>query len=472
MPEEVTLTSTDSALGKLQFGDTWRTVREYLTDEGHAKRMAIIGRWGSRPAVAALNDYQALVEYLLAQDVDASLRYRDEAETTNQYNPVPLTLLRRVVKLWESILPHRRLVVTTGRIQVQAPEGSSYSAAEMSDGERVIFYLAGSCVCAEPNSVLLIDEPELHLHRLIQQRLWDLVEAERRDCLFVYFTHDLEFAASRSAQTRIAVRNYDGRVWEWMMVPTDDNIPEDVMLTIAGSRKPILFTEGVRSGIDAQIYSQVYPDHTVMPMGSCRTVVHAVKSFRMLTVLHALDCKGLIDRDQRSETERTALSQDAIFTIPVSEVENLLLLEPVLRCVAQILHRDEVDDLVDKVKVQVFARLAKDKESIASSMLGAYLEKHLTAMTNSGKVENEIALALQEAASSLGTLVAGFEQQIDKVLSERDYNAALALYANKGLAAEVTKLFGFNYREEAVRLLGKDAGQPIIEELKKVLPKL
>ena len=70
----------------------------------------------------------------------------------------------------------------------------------MSDGERAIFYLIGQTLLADENILLIIDEPELHVHRSIMSKLWDELEAIRADCALVFITHDLEFAASRAAQ--------------------------------------------------------------------------------------------------------------------------------------------------------------------------------------------------------------------------------------------------------------------------------
>ena len=37
----------------------------------------------------------------------------------------------------------------------------------MSDGERAIFYFIGEVLCAKENSLIIIDEPENHLHKSI-----------------------------------------------------------------------------------------------------------------------------------------------------------------------------------------------------------------------------------------------------------------------------------------------------------------
>lgn len=119
----------------------------------------------------------------------------------------------------------------------------------MSDGERVIFYLIGQCLAARENGILVIDEPELHLHRVLQSRLWDAVESERADCLFVYLTHDLDFAVTRVNATKIWLKSYENNRWDWHLVPENEDIPERLLLEILGSRKPILFVEGDRKSV-------------------------------------------------------------------------------------------------------------------------------------------------------------------------------------------------------------------------------
>ena len=49
----------------------------------------------------------------------------------------------------------------------------------MSDGERVLFYLAGEVICAPQNSIIIIDEPEMHIHSSLIKSFFDLLEAEK-----------------------------------------------------------------------------------------------------------------------------------------------------------------------------------------------------------------------------------------------------------------------------------------------------
>ena len=119
----------------------------------------------------------------------------------------------------------------------------------MSDGERAILYMPGQVLVAEKNSVLIFDEPELHIHRAILSRLWDEAEAARPDCAFLVITHDLEFAASRAGKKFVVRRYQMPAQWEIEQIPDDTGFSEEVATLILGSRKPILFVERTDSSV-------------------------------------------------------------------------------------------------------------------------------------------------------------------------------------------------------------------------------
>ena len=77
----------------------------------------------------------------------------------------------------------------------------------MSDGERSVLYLAAQVLCVPENKTLIIDEPEVHLHPSLMGRLWRALESARPDCLFVFITHDVQFAALHKDSPRIWVKS-------------------------------------------------------------------------------------------------------------------------------------------------------------------------------------------------------------------------------------------------------------------------
>ncbi|WP_302233705.1 AAA family ATPase [uncultured Adlercreutzia sp.] len=106
----------------------------------------------------------------------------------------------------------------------------------MSDGERSVLYLAAQVLCVPENKTLIIDEPEVHLHPSLMGRLWRALESARPDCLFVFITHDVQFAALHKDSPRIWVKSFDGANWDWDFIPNSD-LPEQLLLELLGNRK-------------------------------------------------------------------------------------------------------------------------------------------------------------------------------------------------------------------------------------------
>src|SRR5258708_26384947 len=194
-------------------------------------------RWGNREAIALLNDFDFLIQALFAEQSNKALKTHQRARAGDHTPPEP-TKFERLVGIWDRLLPHRQLEISGDNIHVLvAGSDARYSASDMSDGERAIFYMIGQTLGAEAESVLIFDEPELHVHRSIMSKLWDELEAARQDCAFVFITHDLEFAASRVGQ-KFIIRDYDPKpTWTIETVPDQPGFSEEVTTLILGSRR-------------------------------------------------------------------------------------------------------------------------------------------------------------------------------------------------------------------------------------------
>ena len=176
--------------------------------------------------------------------------------------------------IWEKIFPHSRLLRKPDRLEIISDKcNNPYNALRMSQGERVVFYLIAAALSASPDSILIIEDPEVHLHRSIMSSLWDYIEQERPDCTFVYLTHDIEFATTRTGGIRIWVKSYDAdqHSWDYELIENQELFPEEVYLELLGSRKPILFIEGTdSSSIDIKLYPGIFsPEYMVKPLGGC-----------------------------------------------------------------------------------------------------------------------------------------------------------------------------------------------------------
>ncbi|EJJ4544266.1 DUF4435 domain-containing protein, partial [Campylobacter coli] len=171
--------------------------------------------------------------------------------------------------------------------------------------------------------IIIIDEPELHLHPSLTNRLWDILEKHRQDCLFIYITHDLNFASSRTNSDKFWIKSYNGEKWEFEQISTNEIMPQELFLKLLGTRRNVLFIEGKNNSLDFKIYSVLYPQYQIITCGSCEKVIQYTKAFNDQSALHGFKAYGIIDRDYRSQNEINALMNKDINVLKVAEVENL-----------------------------------------------------------------------------------------------------------------------------------------------------
>jgi ABC-type nitrate/sulfonate/bicarbonate transport system ATPase subunit len=290
-------------------------------------------RWGGKAAVSLLNDFDYLIQSLFADQANVSLQTHFRVRAGN-FGAVNATKFEKLNEIWRRLLPHRTLHFTGDDITVSIPgTEAKYSASEMSDGERAIFYLIGQTLVASEDSLLIFDEPELHVHRSIMSKLWDELEAARPDCAFVFITHDLEFAAARTG-AKYVVREFDGQRWTIEPVPEQSGFSDELTTLILGSRRPVLFVESIEGKFDVALYRCCYPEFTVIPRGSCTEVIHSVVTMRRNQDLTRVRGFGLVDADGLEADEIAKMAELGVSVLPVSEIENLILLPAVSRAIA------------------------------------------------------------------------------------------------------------------------------------------
>ncbi|MEO5960668.1 MAG: AAA family ATPase [Opitutaceae bacterium] len=468
-PDDFRGTTIEKAEGSFLYGHESFTAKNVHNKFGH--------RWGGQHD-QLLDDFQRLVTLLFSEGAQVREEYVRRMSKFTSYEKPPVRKLDVIQRIWEQVLPNREMLIGGHKIEARKRGAEGYfSGHEMSDGERVIFYLIGQCLCAPKNGVILLDEPELHLHRALQTRLWDAVEAERPDCLFVYITHDLDFAASRKGGSHIWLSEYSGSdKWEWDLVPSGVALPEALLLEVLGSRKPILFVEGKAGGSDERVYRMLYPNHHVVAFGGCEQIIHATASCRTLRAhgqLH-VEAFGLIDRDGRNEADVASLSSIGVAVLEWAEIENLLLIEEVLQHIAQALHRD-ADKNITEAKTRVIETLAQDSERIACELAGRELDRTIRgwAWKHPDGATLETSLSRHIGTINASATLGVWRKQIHDIVTNSDYPSALRIYPNKGLLGKVSQIFGLSkYADYVLRRIGSPEGTALVAILQKFVPTL
>jgi ABC-type cobalamin/Fe3+-siderophores transport system ATPase subunit len=201
-----------------------------------------------------------------------------------------------------------------------------YSIAKLSDGERNAILIAANVLTVSPGTLVLIDEPERHLHRSIISPLLSLLLKERPDCSFVVSTHEtllpVDNPKSRVLLTRGCV--YEGdRVtsYDIDILESTEAIDDDLKRTILGERRKIVFVEGVEHSLDKPLYSLLFPNASIVAKANCREVENAVVGIRGADELHWVKPFGLVDNDA-SEPERIeTLQGKGVIPLNVYSVE-------------------------------------------------------------------------------------------------------------------------------------------------------
>lgn len=329
---------------------------------------------------------------------------------------------------------------------VRTDLGVEYPVSQMSDGEKNALLLAAEILTATPGTISIIDEPERHLHRAISSALIAAIVAERPDCGFSIFTHDLELAADLSragGRTFLVERsNWDGaRTTGWQLheVEEGEYVPEDARLAILGGRSKILFVEGAPSSIDRRLYELLYPDWAVHPAGGNVEVRRDVAGLRDSAAHHWITAAGIVDGDGRSADEREALRAKGVVALPVAEVENLYYVEDVLAAIAAkqsaTLGRP-VSDLVSRAKAAGLDSLAATgtldrlARALALGQVQRALVEHFPTEIGNDPVVVAVESPLAQRLSRLNSLLAAadYEALVDEVpIRDTAFRARVAM---------------------------------------------
>lgn len=405
--------------------------------------------WGGDTYDAMLNDYDKLLAYLIAQTHSAHTDYFEKSKKLQNSGDlhavtIPKTSSDKCKEIWDSIMPHRsiNINVQNGKIEAKVINGDTYHGKEMSDGERVALYLIAQCVCTPENSVLLLDEPESHLHRSLMNCLWTQLEIARPDCTFIYITHDLDFAASRSHATKIWMQEFNGQQgWKWLPLKSQEELPEALVLELLGNRKPVLFVEGVSGGLDHIIYQAYYPDWFVKPFGSCSDVILATKAFKKLNQYHTLQVCGIIDCDRRTDEELQALEDKDILHIAVAELENLFCTREVIEVVANHLHKTEnvnvaIDFIINKFKTDIENQQKLHLQDRTLRKLDRFV------INDASKAVDEFQTFTSDIQKEIDVINGELKQSFEAAINDNDLPKILRFFNSKGLLSEIAGKIG------------------------------
>lgn len=406
---------------------------------------------------AFINEFSILLNNLLSEHSSAIHKSVEEFEPKNGKEfKKPVTRLMNTIRIWNSLIEHRTMTCSDGiNITLEDKLSSlTYPAYQMSDGEKVILYYIAHVLQAPRDGFIIVDEPEMYLHKTLLNKLWDILETERDDCIFIYLTHDLEFATSRSTAKKVWIKSFKyPDNWEIEDIPNNE-LPEALLLRLLGSRKRILFCEGKGNSLDEKIYNLLLPNYTITPVSSCSDVINYTKAFNALPNSTA-EAFGLIDSDHQDLDRIARLRDKNIFALEVSEVENLLFDEDFLRALSKQMMCDE--KIIEAIKSDVLKRLSDQKELQVANYISAKINHYFKdSHVSKGNTLADVKSNYKSFKESINIdeWYINRTKEIQSIIDSQDYNNALLVLNDKGLITIANRHLNIgNFQERAINYL-------------------
>ena len=476
IPEFVSLKSFEEASDLLLYGTTYKYTVE---------RKNKICKWGGDGYENKLiDDFDNLLSSVFALKNKENDQFVQACKVNErlgiQHPNAPTTIIDRIIKIWRSIMPHREIILADAKVAAKH-NGVEYHGKNLSDGERVALYLLAQSLCVPDGYVIIVDEPEIHLHKSVMIKLWDSIEEYCPNKTFVYITHDLDFASSRKSANKIWVKGFDGTTWDIQPLPEIENVPEALMIEILGNRKNVLFVEGEKGSYDFELYKYIYPNFYVVPCGSCSAVIQNTKAFRNMSNLHNLDIYGIIDHDYRTDSEVDSYSRNGIYVLTIAEIENLFCIEGVVRIIAEHQAYPDVEDKVRVVKDSVFEAFKQENENQLCSICEREIQHKLknykkTNLNTQQDLEDQLASLVKDI--NIAELYSNTQKRLDGIINKQDYNSLLCIFNRKNIHQRISKQLGLsstekdNYAQLVLRLLNTDKKESIISIMSEFTPSI
>ncbi|MEQ5521146.1 AAA family ATPase [Providencia rettgeri] len=240
-----------------------------------------------------------------------------------------LSVINKINELFRTCNLSIELEIVSDSLINARKNNCTYSISKMSDGEKNALLIAANILTIKKNSVVVIDEPERHLHRSIVIPFISNLMKLRGDIKFLISTHDIELSKSFTKSQYILLNgvNYIDEYnlkWDAKLISSDSLLEiESISENILGARKVVVFVEGINSSLDLPLYSLVFPNASIISKSTCKDIMQNVRGIKSSSQLHWMNVFGIIDKDGRENNECEKLEDEGIFCLEQYSVESI-----------------------------------------------------------------------------------------------------------------------------------------------------
>lgn len=418
-------------------------------------------RW--RDDHAAQRSQAVVFDLIDSENVEAR-KIADAARTGDMARVKELAVAKSPIATMNDILRVANLDIQVqvreeSRLMASRPGHDEYSIAELSDGERNALLIAANVLTAPAETLMLIDEPERHLHRAVVSPLITTLLAHRPDCAFVVSTHDVALPLDQAECSGLLVRNYSHNPQQWTtdLVEGVEDLDEQIAVAILGSRRRMLFVEGKASSLDLLLYQILFPSLSIRTAGTCVEVERSVRGLRAATSFHWLTAIGLVDRDNRSDADCAELEKHGVVALEQYSVESLYYHPQTIREVAHYVN-EQPEGVAERALDALIEAVQMHQQRLAARLVERRIRNELIRLApDSQAIENGHAVTYFDG----GDLYARELALLHSMIEARDSNGLVSRYPVRETPAptQISQALGFrtshNYEQAVRRMLSE-----------------
>jgi hypothetical protein len=395
------------------------------------------------------------------QVAEMSEAFRNKDETRSISDIQKETTLFEINNLWSMLIPDIKLELDATNRTLKAVKGrEEYSVNSLSDGEKVILYYICHVVLAEDNSFIIVDEPETFLNTSNYNRLWDTLEAYKKNCKFIYISHVIDFISTRSNVDLLWCKSFEyPNKWEIERLNEKSELtgkfPKELLSEILGARKPILFCEGKKSSLDYFVYSILFREEVIVyPVEGHNKVIEYTRAYNNSPIMDNNKAYGIVDRDLMSEEQILALEEDNVFSLPFNEIEMILFTPEIMEKIVIL----DTEKQIEIFKNEFYIEVSSEINKIVTQKMKKFIDNNLSryrvnleknSVVTSEDMVEEVRIWLD--GLELETMEKRISEEFETVINSKSYDDLLKISpqkesVSKGLA---NKYLDSKYIEKA-----------------------
>lgn len=285
--------------------------------------------------------------------------YEKKKNDASNAGDVTLTKLKdpteKYLNIFAKLLYPKKMLpidINSSTIQYIDDDGTTRPFSELSSGEREVVILTFDIITQNPSHCLiLIDEPEVHLHPELTFRLIKALKAIGENNQYFLFTHSPDIIGNSldtgvhfvRPKVRVPTGNQVVRIDEnnieaFQNIP---NIRETIGMVSVG--KKLLFVEGNNTSIDRNVFATIAKDAkidvAIIPSESCTNINNMALMCETLEKgLFGVELFMVRDRDSLAPAQISTFhekSKGRLVFLPFYHIENAFLMPKAIAVVAR-----------------------------------------------------------------------------------------------------------------------------------------